>query len=210
MTPIGPDGAQPGAAFHEAPEPRMPSRAGSSRTSRLVTEGELARVATEAHARGFASGAAAGSAHGLVKGMEIGASVASKTVACLDLENKIEKSGQAVLKAVELQSRNEMLEAVEEVLEEVEETRSQLKEGFQEVADAFMRLEESLPNGLDALEDRQAEHRSFARRRRIGRRSSARRSAARREISAGEAHRHAALYGKVSEIAARMSGATAP
>jgi DNA repair ATPase RecN len=142
--------------------------------------------------------------------MEIGASVASKTVACLDLENKIEKSGQAVLKAVELQSRNEMLEAVEEVLEEVEETRSQLKEGFQEVADAFMRLEESLPNGLDALEDRQAEHRSFARRRRIGRRSSARRSAARREISAGEAHRHAALYGKVSEIAARMSGATAP
>ena len=83
LTPIGPDGAQPGAAFHEAPEPRLPSRAGSSRTSRLVTEGELARVASEAHARGFASGAAAGSAHGLVKCMEIGASVASKAAGSL-------------------------------------------------------------------------------------------------------------------------------
>lgn len=198
LTPIGPDGAQPGAAFHEAPEPRLPSRTGSSRTSRLVTEGELARVAAEAHARGFASGAAAGSAHGLVKGMEIGASVASKTVACLadrfvDLENKIEKSGQAVLKAVE-HSSNETLEAVEEVREAVQETRSELKEGFQGVADAFMRLEESLFDGLDALEDRQAELRKAER-------------AARRDISAGEAQRHAALYSKVSEVAASMSGA---
>ena len=227
LTPIGPDGAQLGAAFHEAPEPRMPSRAGSSRTSRLVTEGELARVASEAHARGFASGAAAGSAHGLVKGMEIGAGVASKTVTCLadrfvDLENKIEKSGQAVLKAVEQssnetleaveevreaveksgqevlkaveQSSNETLEAVEEVREAVEETRFELKEGFIEVANAFMHLEESVLDGLDALEDRQAELRKAER-------------AARREISAGEAQRHAALYGKVSEIAARVSGA---
>eukprot|EP00900_Chrysochromulina_parva_P007103 jgi/Chrpa1/16394/Chrysochromulina_OHIO_Genome00005182-RA len=208
------------------------------RTSRLVTEGELARVAAEAHARGFASGAAAGSAHGLVKGMEIGASVASKTVACLadrfvDLENKIEKSGQAVLKAVEHssnetleaveevreaveksgqevlkaveQSSNETLEAVEEVREAVEETRSELKEGFQGVADAFMRLEESLFNGLDALEDRQAELRKAEEDRQAELRKAER--AVRREISAGEAQRHAALYSKVSEIAASMSGA---
>jgi hypothetical protein len=220
LTPIGPDGAQPGAAFHEAPEPRLPSRAGSSRTSRLVTEGELARVAAEAHARGFASGAAAGSAHGLVKGMEIGASVASKTVACLadrfvDLENKIEKSGQAVLKAVE-HSSNETLEAVEEVREAVQETRSELKEGFQGVADAFMRLEESLFDGLDALEDRQAELRKAEQDRQAelrkaeeDRQAELRKAerAARRDISAGEAQRHAALYSKVSEIAASMSGA---
>jgi septation ring formation regulator EzrA len=79
----------------------------------------------------------------------------------------------AVLKAVE-HSSNETLEAVEEVCEAVEETRSELKEGFQEVADAFMRLEESVLDGLDALEDRQAELRKAER-------------AARREISAGEA-----------------------
>jgi len=220
LTPIGPDGAQPGAAFHEAPEPRLPSRTGSSRTSRLVTEGELARVAAEAHARGFASGAAAGSAHGLVKGMEIGASVASKTVACLadrfvDLENKIEKSGQAVLKAVE-HSSNETLEAVEEVREAVQETRSELKEGFQGVADAFMRLEESLFDGLDALEDRQAELRKAEQDRQAelrkaeeDRQAELRKAerAARRDISAGEAQRHAALYSKVSEVAASMSGA---
>ena len=218
LTPIGPDGAQPGAAFHEAPEPRLPSRAGSSRTSRLVTEGELARVASEAHARGFASGAAAGSAHGLVKGMEIGASVASKAVACLegrfvDLENKVEKSEQAVLKAVEHSSK-ETLEAVEEVREAVEETRSELKEGFQVVADAVMRLEESLFDGLDGLEDRQMELRKAEQDRQMELRKAeedrqmelrkAEREA-RREISAGEARRHAALYGKVSEIAARMS-----
>jgi hypothetical protein len=109
-----------------------------------------------------------------------------------------------VLKAVE-QSSNETLEAVEEVREAVEETRSELKEGFQGVADAFMRLEESLFDGLDALEDRQAELRKAEEDRQAELRKAER--AARRDISAGEAQRHAALYSKVSEIAASMSGA---
>ena len=92
---------------------------GLTSPSRLVTADQLERVASEAHARGFASGAAAGSAHGLCKGMEIGASVASteasKAVEGLlskvsarlegrfgDLENKFEEmreAGQAAAEA---------------------------------------------------------------------------------------------------------------
>lgn len=87
--------------------------------------------------------------------------------------------------------------------EAVEKTRSELKEGFQVVADAVMRLEESLFDGLDGLEDRQAELRKAEEDRQVERRKAERE--ARREISAAEAQRHAALYGKVSEIAARMS-----